>query len=354
MSDPLSGKIPITLITGFLGAGKTTLITRLMKHPDMDRVAVVINEVGEIGIDDDLVRTSSETVSLMANGCLCCAVRTDLQETLRELFGERRSGLIPDFDRVFLETTGLADPGPVIQTLISDSMLNAHYRLDGVVTLVDAVNALDQLAQSPEAERQVALADRIFVTKEDLSNEKDIRDLMGVLRGINAHASIAPCSMGMLDPGDLIGIGLSSSRASEQTLRFLGELSARGEADDYERHASYLGDRLPTRHDPYVKTLSLRFEGPFSWPSFTAAMEMLIALRGKDLMRVKGIVNVEGSPVVVQGVGHIFHDPIKLDRWPSDDTTSRVVFIVRHIERGMLRAVFEAAGHLGASPSQGL
>jgi G3E family GTPase len=338
--DPLAGKIPVTLITGFLGSGKTTLISRLLRHPGMDRVAVVINEIGEIGIDNDLVKMSSENVSLLANGCLCCSVRTDLQETLRELFGERRSGQIADFDRVMIETTGLADPAPVIQTLASDTMLGAQYRLDGVVTLVDAVNALTQLATSPEAEQQIALADRIFLTKCDLAAEADIADLSAAIAVINPRAEIRRCSMGEVEPSDLIGIGLTSARAGDDTLHFLGELKPQRPGD--EPAPAYLGQRLPARHDPAVKTLSLRFDQPFTWASFSTAMELVISLRGKDLLRVKGIVNVEGKPVVVQGVGHVFHPPLPLDRWPSDDTGSRLVFITRNIEAASLRALFSA------------
>jgi G3E family GTPase len=338
--DPLAGKIPVTLITGFLGSGKTTLISRLLRHPGMDRVAVVINEIGEIGIDNDLVKMSSENVSLLANGCLCCSVRTDLQETLRELFGERRSGQIADFDRVMIETTGLADPAPVIQTLASDTMLGAQYRLDGVVTLVDAVNALTQLATSPEAEQQIALADRIFLTKCDLAAEADIADLSAAIAVINPRAEIRRCSMGEVEPSDLIGIGLTSARAGDDTLHFLGELKPQRPGD--EPAPAYLGQRLPARHDPAVKTLSLRFDQPFTWASFSTAMELVISLRGKDLLRVKGIVNVEGKPVVVQGVGHVFHPPLPLDRWPSDDNGSRLVFITRNIEAASLRALFSA------------
>jgi Ni2+-binding GTPase involved in maturation of urease and hydrogenase len=165
--DSLAGKIPVTLITGFLGSGKTTLISRLVKHPDMRRVAVVINEIGEIGIDHDLVTMSSENITLLANGCICCSVRTDMQETLRELFAQRRAGLMVDFDRVVIETTGLADPAPVVQTLVSDTLLAAQYRLDGVVTLVDALHGLHQIDHQPEAVKQIALADRIFITKSE-------------------------------------------------------------------------------------------------------------------------------------------------------------------------------------------
>ncbi len=340
--DPLAGKIPVTLVTGFLGSDKTTLIARLLKHPAMDRVAVVINEIGEIGIDHDLVAMSSENVSLLANGCLCCTVRTDLQETLRDLFGDRRAGRIADFDRVIVERTGLADPAPVIQTLASDTMLGAHYRLDGVVTLVDAVNAPMQLASFPEAERQVALADRIFVTKADLADAAGLAALDAMLHELNPRAQVQRCAMGDLHPRELIDIGLSSARAGDATLRFLGEL------DDAQIGAGYLGERLASRHDPRVRTHSLRFDTPFTWAAFTAAMELVVALRGADLLRVKGIVNVAGAPVVVQGVGHVFHPPLPLDRWPSADEGSRLVFITRGIEAAALRALFDAVGALKA------
>ena len=170
--DPLAGKLPVTLITGFLGSGKTTLISKLVRHPDMNRVAVVINEIGEIGIDHDLVTMSSENISLLANGCICCTVRTDLQETLRELFNQRRAGLMADFDRVIVETTGMADPAPVVQTMVSDTLLEAQFRLDGVVTLVDAVNGAYSLEHQPEAGKQVALADRVLITKGDLFDQE--------------------------------------------------------------------------------------------------------------------------------------------------------------------------------------
>lgn len=346
--DALAGKIPVTLITGFLGAGKTTLISKLVRHPDMDRVAVVINEIGEIGIDNDLVKMSTESVSLLANGCLCCSVRTDLQDTLRELFGDRRAGVIPDFDRVIIETTGLADPGPVIQTLSSDTMLGAHYRLDGVVTLVDAVNARDQLARQPESQQQIALADRIFITKGDLVSAHDVDELAVEIAAVNTRADIRRCTRGELHPRDLVGLGLQSERAGFDTLRFLGELAAREGASTEE--GGYLAGRLPGRHHPSVRNLSLRFETPFSWAAFSAAMELLISLRGQDMLRVKGIVNVEGRPVVVQGVGHVFHPPVTLDRWPSEDQGSRLVFITRNIEADKIRALFQAVGGIGAAP----
>ena len=338
--DPLAGKLPVTLVTGFLGSGKTTLIRALLRHPAMNRVAVVINEIGEIGIDHDLVTTVSENVSLLANGCLCCTVRTDLQETLRELFGQRRAGQIVDFDRVVIETTGLADPAPVVQTLASDTMLGAQYRLDGVVTLVDAVNGPGQLDVQPEAQKQVALADRIFVTKTDLVDEAHYVELVRALHALNPGAAVRNILMGEISPSELIGLGLSSARASASTLRFLGELG--GEAAPAQDEPAYLGARLAFRHDPRIETLSLRFDMPFTWDSFSTAMEMVIALRGPDLLRVKGIVNVEGAPVVVQGVQHVMHPPVTLDAWPSADTGTRLVFITRGISQAAIRGLFDA------------
>ena len=346
MRDPLSGKLPVTLITGFLGSGKTTLISRLLKHPDMNRVAVVINEIGEIGIDHDLVTMSSENVSLLANGCLCCTVRTDLQETLRELFGQRRAGQIADFDRVIVETTGLADPAPVVQTLVSDTMLAAQYRLDGVVTLVDAVNGAGLLERQPEAKKQIALADRILITKSDLSNEAAITVLREAIHAINPQADSRIVLMGVIEPSELTGLGLASARAGAGTLRFLGE-ALDGSSESGER---YLRERTGSRHDPAINTLSLRFESPFTWESFSAAMELLTTLRGPDMLRVKGIVNVDGKPVVVQGVQHIFHPPVELDHWPSADTGTRLVFITRNIKAETIRGLFAAvsAVSLGA------
>ncbi|MDB5967539.1 MAG: hypothetical protein JWQ72_4039 [Polaromonas sp.] len=334
--EPLAGKLPITLITGFLGSGKTTLLAHLLKHEGMARAAVVINEIGEIGIDHDLVEVSSENITLLANGCICCTVRTDLQETLRELFGKRRAGQIPDFDRVIVETTGLADPAPVVQTLVSDTMLSAHYRLDGIITLVDAVNGPAQLTAQAEAQKQVALADRLLVTKTDLVDAAQVEDLMASLAAINSSATIRTVLNGDIDPSEVTGIGLTSSRAGAHTLRFLGE------AGTGTGGSLVFPKGPPVGHMANIHTLSLRFDKPFGWPAFAAAMELLTSMRGADLLRVKGIVNVDGQPMVVQCVQHIFHPPVTLDRWPSADTDTRLVFITRGIPERVIRGLFDA------------
>lgn len=198
--DALAGKIPVTLVTGFLGSGKTTLISKLLLHPNMRRVAVVINEMGEIGIDHDLVTMSSENITLLANGCICCSVRTDLQETLRDLFAQRRVGEVFDFDRVIVETTGLADPAPVVQTLASDTLLAAHYRLDGLITLVDGLLGVGQIDELTEAVKQIAIADKILITKTDLATDENLHTLCGRIRQLNSQSPIELIRHGEVDP----------------------------------------------------------------------------------------------------------------------------------------------------------
>lgn len=349
--DPLAGRIPVTLLTGFLGSGKTTLLSRLVRHPSMARAAVVINELGEIGIDHDLVTMSSENIALLANGCICCSVRTDLQETLRELFAKRRVGEIPDFDRVIVETTGLADPAPVVQTLASDTLLAAQFRLDGLVTVVDTVNAATQLAQHQEPAKQIALADRVLLSKCDLASAEQIDAVRLAVQEINPGAKVLRVTQGDVDPAELTGLGLASARAGSATLSFLGEALQGDGPPPADGDGRPLSRRSPL-HDKSIQTHTLRFDTPFTWPAFSAALELLASLRGPDMLRVKGIVNVEGKPVVVQGVQHIFHPPVTLDRWPSADTGTRLVFITRHIDAAVIRNLLTAVAAAG-QPSSG-
>ena len=349
--DSLAGRLPVTVVTGFLGSGKTTLIARLLAAPEMARAAVIINEYGEVGIDHELVASSSERITLLANGCLCCVVRTDLQETLRELFAQRRAGQVMDFDRVLIETSGLADPAPVMQTFATDTLLSAHFRLDGVVTLVDAVNGGGQLESEREAAKQVALADRVLLTKTDLANAATAVAVRDRIAAVNPQAPIMVVVNGAIDPAQLRDIGLASTRADGERVRgWFGPLAFEASP---AAGSAYLGERLTRaeRHDPSIRTFVLTFDAPFSWPNFSAAMELLTALRGPDLLRMKGLVNVagEGGPVVVQGVQHIFHPPVTLAGWPSDDRRSRLVFITRNIPRAAVEALFSAVGALQPS-----
>lgn len=334
--DPFAGRLPLTILTGFLGSGKSTLLGAVLRHPAMERAAVIVNEFGEVGIDHALLASSTESMTLLPNGCLCCAVRTDLQDTLRELFLKRRAGEVIDFDRVCIETSGLADPVPLIHALISDPMLTAHYRLDGVITLVDAVNGPSTLAQMPEAVKQVAVADRLVITKTDLAAAEAVTALQAQLQALNPQAQQRIAVRGQLDPAELSGLGLPRARIDAATLaRWLGPV-------DDPKHAD---------HTHGITTFCLWFDTPFSWASLSAIIHVLTTLRGPDLLRVKGLVNVaeEPGPVVVQGAQHLFHEPATLDAWPSDDHRSRLGFITRGLERRTIELLFQAIGALAGS-----
>lgn len=338
--DPLAGRLPVTIITGFLGSGKTTLLRRLLRHPGMARAAVIINEFGDVGLDHELVEASSEQTTLLSNGCLCCAVRTDLQETLRELFVKRRAGEVIDFDRVFVETTGLADPVPVLHTLDTDGMLGAQYRLNGVVTLVDAVNGMGQLDAMREAAKQAAVADRLVITKTDLPAAQTDA-LAARLRAMNPYALVSTAVEGELDPQLLAEIAPASARALVRDPdRWL---AAAPLADHVAAHAA-----RGSTHDARIEAFCLRFERPFTWDTLNASLQVLTSLRGPDLLRVKGIVNVAGEagPVAIHGAQHVFHPPVALEAWHGADRGSRIVFIVRDIPRASIEAVFAAIGAL--------
>jgi G3E family GTPase len=339
--DPFAGRIPLSLVTGFLGSGKTTLIKRLLTHPGMNNAALIINEFGEQSIDHDLLEASSEQMAVLDNGCLCCTVRTDLQETLRDLFTRRMKGEILQFDRVIVETTGLADPSPVVQTLASDTLLADRFRLDCVVTLADAVNGLANLDDFQEPLKQAAVADRIVITKTDIAAPETVAALRERLRLINPHALVTEAVNGDIDPSFLVDIGLASARAGHEVLRrWIGPLAAAG------REAHVAAAASP--HDPGVRSFCLWFDRPFTWTSFETSMQVLASLRGPDLLRMKGLVNIEGEsgPVVVQGVQHIFSPPARLAAWGDSDHRSRIVFITRGIEQAAIAALFAAIGAL--------
>jgi G3E family GTPase len=337
-ADPLASRLPVTLITGFLGSGKTTLLGRLLRHPGMNRAAVIINEYGDVPLDHELVASSSEQMTLLSNGCLCCTLRTDLQETLRELFVKRRAGEVIDFDRVFVETTGLADPIPVLHTLQTDGLLGAQYRLNGVVTVVDAVNGMGQLDGQPEAVKQAAVADRIVVSKTDLAGEGAAARLIDRVRAMNSYAEVKTAVNGEVDPAWLAAIAPGRATASEEELeRWLPRVIDAVRA-------------MPTQspHDAGIESFCLWFDKPFTWPRLNAALQTLTALRGPDLLRMKGIVHVEGEPgpVVIQGAQHVFHPPVALAPGPRTDPRSRIVFIVRNIPRASIESLFNAVSAL--------
>jgi G3E family GTPase len=347
--DPLASRLPVTVITGFLGSGKTTLLRRLLRHPAMNRAAVIINEFGDVAIDHELVAASSEQTTLLSNGCLCCTLRTDLQETLRELFVKRRAGEVIDFDRVFVETSGLADPIPVLHTLQTDGLLGAQYRLNGVVTLVDAVNGMGQLDTMPEAAKQAAVADRLVITKTDIADGNSVDRLQQRLKAMNPFALITTAVDGKLDPALLDNIGPQSVAARSEELGHWLNVDAPEPRRAGE--TAYLRERIAPGagvHDAAIHSFCLWFDKPFTWDGLNAALQALTSLRGPDLLRVKGIVHVTGErgPVVLQGAQHVFHPPVTLESGQDTDPRSRIVFIVRNIPRESIEALFAAIGAL--------
>jgi G3E family GTPase len=317
---PRGARIPVTVVTGFLGAGKTTLIRELLARPEGANTAVVVNEFGEIGIDHALLRSSSDAIVLLGNGCVCCAVRSDLQDSLRTLYAERAQGAVPSFQRVVIETSGLADPGPVLQTLASDRALGDVFHLQGLVTVVDAPGGAGNLDRMPEARHQVALADRIVLTKSDLADGATVSALNTRLASLSG-APVTTAVNGMIEPAFVLDESL--------------DLAARVAAHRHDHaHA----------HSHGIDSFALFFEAPLPWPVFEQAMAVLTGLRGADLLRVKGLVAVEGcrGPVVVHAVQHVAHRPVELEDWPDGDRRSRLVFITRNLGREPVEQLFVA------------
>jgi G3E family GTPase len=344
---PAEQPLPVSVLTGFLGSGKTTVLRHLLCQPGMTKIAVIINEFGEIGIDHILVESTDESLVLLKNGCLCCTVRSDLVRALRSLYVRRTAGEIPDFDRVIVETTGLADPASIVHCLLRDALLADCYRLDGVVTTVDAVMGRLTLDRHTEAVKQAALADRLLLTKTDLAAAPQIGALTARLRAINPSAPILCVVQGEVSAEVLLNVGYyNPSTKSVEVRRWLDAEAYSGQgrhADDEteeaqhvdarDGHAAATHDR--NRHDDHIRAFCLTYDAPVEWQTFAAAMEALIEAHGSSILRVKGLLNVVGreTPLVIHGVQHLFHPPVLLDSWPDTDRRSRLVFITRDMEQ---------------------
>ena len=322
--------IPVTVLTGFLGAGKTTLLNRLLKHPDMAGSAVLINEFGEIGLDHLLVEKLDEDTVLLNAGCLCCTIRGDLQRALRDLALKAEAG--HKIRRVQIETTGLADPAPILQTLMSDPVALRSFRLDGVVTVVDAVLGAATLDAQVEAVKQAAVADRLILSKTDIVTADQISALETRLHALNPGAPIRRVVAGDVPPDFLFGAG--GFDPSAKIAEVAGWLAA--EAAHHHHHGHH---HDPNRHDARIQSFGLTFAEPLPWEGLASWLEMLAITRGASILRMKAILNLQGEdrPVVLHGVQHVFHPPERLAAWPAGhDRQSRLVFILRDLDRAVV------------------
>ena len=354
MTDDSRGtdeRIPVTLLTGFLGSGKTTLLARLLGHPGMGETAVIVNELGEVGIDHHLLTRVDERTVLLDSGCLCCTLRGDLADELRDLIDRRDAGEIPPFRRVVVETTGLAEPAPILFTLLTDRLVQANYRLDGTVTTVDAVNGADQLDRQPEAAKQAAVADRLVVTKTDIAGPGAAALLAARLRRINPHAPLLEVVLGEIEPDALLA-------APERDLRTVAdELAAEGTASGARHRHDHgggvgHGDGAGHHHGPgEAHAFSIVLEQPLDWTAFGVWLSMLLQAHGESVLRVKGLLDVGGEgPLLLNGVQHVVHPPEHLAAWPDSDHRSRLVVIARGVDEGAVRdslVAFDAAARAG-------
>jgi G3E family GTPase len=328
-----SANTPVSIITGFLGSGKTTLLNHVLADARMRGAAVIINEFGEIGLDHLLVTTPAENTVLLRSGCLCCTIRGDLVETLADLYAKRARAEIPAFDRVLVETTGLADPVPILRTLATDDELAALFGLDSIITTVDSVNGEAQLDGNPESVKQAALADVLALTKTDLAMPAVVQRLGERLERMNPGAQRLRVCRGVIDCAQLFGRNPQAASAKGPMIEDWLAASAYRGVDD-GGHAHDHGHDDSNRHDARIRAFCLRHERPVSATGLTAWLNLLAGLKGANLLRVKALVNVAGQPVVVHAVQSVIHEPVVLDAWPGEDRASRIVFIVRDMARG--------------------
>ena len=321
-------KRPVTVVTGFLGSGKTTLLSRALGTAEMANTAVLVNEFGKVGLDHHLLRRADEKTVLLEHGCVCCTTRGDLVEALLSLLDEEDRGAIPPLNRVVVETTGLADPAPILYTVFSHPVLQHHYSVDLVVCTVDAVNGRLHLQNNPESEKQVAAADTVVVTKTDLVEDGGrVRALNGELGGINPSARVVEAAFGEVPTEDIFRPPVGG-------------------------HAFAAGASGEGRHVSVTSSTSVTFDGPVDWAGFGIWLSMLLHARGEGVLRVKGLLDVgEPGPVVLNGVQHVMHPPQHLDAWPDEDRRSRVVFIARGISAEEILASLRAfRPTVGAGP----
>ncbi len=328
--------IPVNVVTGFLGSGKTTVIQKLLASPELADTAVLVNEFGEVGLDHQLFRSVNENTILLGNGCVCCAILGDMKDALRDLFSQMTRGDIPPFKRVIVETSGLADPVPIAYTVQSEPVLRHHFRLGNVITTIDAVNGGRQLETHEESIKQAAVADFVIITKSDIAEPSKCEMLKSRLSKLNAGAPVLDGAKDALSPQDLFRDDLSDidSRASIVQSWFSNPKD--------ENQA------LTHSHSDGVQSFCIQTDRPLDWTAFGIWMSMLLHCHGDKVLRIKGLLNVRDveTPVLINGVQHIVHPPVHLAEWPDNEHNSRLIFIVQGMSVDNIRRSLDAFNHL--------
>jgi G3E family GTPase len=357
MNSARDARLPVSILTGFLGSGKTTLLSRLLTSPSMSATAVLINEFGEIGIDHLLVRAVHGNAVVLQNGCICCSIHEDLQRALRDLIDGKLAGPVSNLDRAVIETTGVADPVPIVRAFLGDPMLCNQIRLTNIVTTIDGVLGVEQVDHHWEALRQVAIADRIVITKTDIADPAVVAKLRSRLLLMNPTARMYDSQSSKLEADVLLDQGVSDPQTrSNEVNHWLAATSPHGVQGHVDGHSDH--DRGEHLGNSTLRTFSLRIEHAVDWSAFGIWLTCLLHRHGAQVLRVKGLLNVAGAsgPLVLHGVQHMIHPPVHLDAWPDKDRASRLVFVVEDLDASSVRdslfAFLEAAGGLDRASAE--
>ena len=340
-------QIPVTVITGFLGSGKTTLLSSILKKKEMQKTAVIINEFGEIGLDHALIEHTDENIVELQSGCICCTIQGDLNKTLIDLFDKMMNGKVSSFNRILIETTGLANPVPIIHTLMSSIELIRIYSLDGVITVVDSINGEKTLDLHEESLKQLALAEKIILSKTDIVDKDEIKSLVYRIKDINPVSQIIFSKFGNIPLEEIFGLGAYDPyKKSEDVKKWL----AAEKYKDKKHHHHH--DVI--RHNENIRAFSMMSENPVNMIAFSFFRDMITAALGANLLRMKGIVNIAGEerPAVIHGVQHIFHPVQWLETWPDNDRRTKLVFITQNIKKEQIEDFFRPL--MGLDTEKGL
>lgn len=338
--------ISITILTGFLGSGKTTILSSLIKHKLMANAAIIINEFGEIGLDHDLIETTDENVIELQNGCICCTIQGDLKSTLLNLLKKMEKREISPFNHVIIETTGLADPVPIIHTLMTSLDLQRIYSIDGVITVVDSINGESTYNVHEEAVKQTAFADRIVLSKTDIADEGRVNSLTKRIRTINPKVTIIKSNMNSVPVAKLLGLNDYNPQNKDWNVREWLEIEKKESSNHLHHHHDHHREHDVNRHGDDIETFAMVTSQPVSMTSVNFFLELLMSQMGENILRIKGILNIKGQecPAVIHGVQHIFHPLEWLEKWPSQNKQSRLVFITKNINKDTIDDLFKIIG----------